>query len=150
PWLLGSMKLGRTWLKVERAIHHLIELRGEIARIESGPYELVEVRDGATGDRTWVLRADDAAQHLLGWSMYGVIVGDFVHNLRSALDHAVWGPGSAIARWSCCGRSCCLCESTTAHSMRAAPLRARILYVRSWCARSPFGNGRWGARSGTH
>src|SRR5215470_7381865 len=77
PWLSGSMKLGSTWLKVERATHHLIELRSEIARVESGPYELVEVRDEAT-------------EHLLGLSMYGVIIGDFVHNLRSALDHAVW------------------------------------------------------------
>jgi len=82
--------LAGTWLKVERATQHLIELRREIARIESGPYELVEVRDATTGDRTWILQADDAAQHLLGLSMYGVIVGDFVHNLRSALDHAVW------------------------------------------------------------
>jgi hypothetical protein len=84
------MKLAETWLKVERATRHIVELRHEIARIESGPYELVEIRDEASGDRTWVLHAKDAAQHLLGLSMYGVIIGDFVHNLRSALDHAVW------------------------------------------------------------
>jgi hypothetical protein len=84
------MKLGRTWLKVERAARHLIELRGQISRIEAAPFEVRETRDENNGDRVWVIDSKDNAEHLLGVSMYGVIAGDFVHNLRSALDHAVW------------------------------------------------------------
>lgn len=90
PWLTGSLKLGRTWLKVERAAHHLEELEQQIRRIESAPFKLAKTKDSSNGDRVWVMETTAIAEHLLGVSMYGVIIGDFVHNLRSALDHAVW------------------------------------------------------------
>lgn len=84
------MKLGRTWLKVERATQHLEYLERQIALIESAPFVVEERRDSENNDRIWVLDATDRSHHLLGVSMYGVIVGDVVHQLRSALDHAVW------------------------------------------------------------
>ena len=90
PWLAGSLKLGRTWLKVERAAQHLDELRGQIERIESAPFQIGETKDPTNGDRVWVMETTANAGHLLGVSMYGVIIGDFVHNLRSALDHTIW------------------------------------------------------------
>lgn len=84
------MKLGRTWLKVERAIQHLEHLERQIALIETAPFVVVERRDQDNNDRIWLLEESDRSRHLLGVSMYGVIVGDVVHQLRSALDHAVW------------------------------------------------------------
>jgi hypothetical protein len=90
PWLSGSLKLGRTWLKVERAAHHLDELGQLIERIENAPFKIAETKDPANGDRVWVMQSTANAEHLLGVSMYGVIIGDFVHNLRSALDHTIW------------------------------------------------------------
>jgi hypothetical protein len=90
PWLSGRLKLGRTWLKVERAAHHLDELQGQIERIESAPFQIAEAKDPTNGDRVWVMQTTANAEHLLGVSMYGVIIGDFVHNLRSSLDHAIW------------------------------------------------------------
>lgn len=90
PWLSGSLKLGRTWLKGERAAHHLDELGQQIGRIENAPFQIAETKDAANGDRVWVMETTASAEDLLGVSMYGVIIGDFVHNLRSALDHAIW------------------------------------------------------------
>ena len=90
PWLAGSMKLGRIWLKVERATRHLDELEGRIAPIEAAPFEIVEARDAMNGDRIWVIETKAAAEHLKDVSTYGVVVADFVHNLRSALDQTIY------------------------------------------------------------
>ncbi len=84
------MKLDRTWLKVERAVQHLEDLERRIALIEEGIFTVSEQPDPETNDRRWVLEGTDRSRHLLGVSMYGVIVGDVVHQLRSALDHVAW------------------------------------------------------------
>jgi hypothetical protein len=73
--------------KVERAREHLKTLYKEIdAFIESEPHEIVSEFDAETLTRIVRLRVlrepDETA--------WAVLLGDFLHNLRSALDHLVW------------------------------------------------------------
>jgi hypothetical protein len=73
--------------KVRRAREHLDALYAEIgAFIESEPHEIVSEFDAETLTRTFALRVlkepDETA--------WAVLLGDFVHNLRSALDHLIW------------------------------------------------------------
>jgi hypothetical protein len=77
------------WLKVDRAGHHLATLDQAIAAWNQDgtqPYALRTTDiDRATG---WAeIRLHESSPLPLGW---GVIVGDAVHNLRSALDHLAW------------------------------------------------------------
>lgn len=85
-----TYKLGRTWLKAERAIQHLEHLRRRISLIEGDVFSVPEERDESNGDRVWRLAPGQNANELMDVPMYGVIVGDVVHQLRSVLDHAVW------------------------------------------------------------
>jgi hypothetical protein len=72
--------------KVERAQEHLIALdaaTGEFFEVD--PYEIVGKFDPDTSEylfRVKVLREPPLR--------LGVILGDFIHDLRSALDHLVW------------------------------------------------------------
>jgi hypothetical protein len=72
--------------KLERAQEHLIALdaaTGEFFEVD--PYEIVGEFDSKTSEylfRVKVLREPPLR--------LGVIFGDFIHNLRSALDHLVW------------------------------------------------------------
>lgn len=74
------------WLKVKRAQKHMIEIRREALRyIETSPYEFVRVRqpDGKNRVR-YRVRITEQPDPMLA-----LIIGDFIHNLRSALDHMV-------------------------------------------------------------
>lgn len=76
------------WLKVKRAQHHMVEIR-RYARVyaDSKPYQVVPVRPQPKGyPDSWfctlqIVRQPDP--------MIALILGDFIHNLRSALDHMV-------------------------------------------------------------
>lgn len=78
------------WLKFQRAKEHLDALYTEVqAFIERNPYEVVyHFEASATGDvglhsaRIRVRESPPAR-----WSL---LVGDYVHNLRSALDYVIW------------------------------------------------------------
>ena len=85
-----TYKLGRTWLKVERAVQHLEHLRRRISLIEGGVFSVAEERDASNLDRLWRLVPGQSANDLKDVPMYGVIIGDVVHQLRSGLDHAAW------------------------------------------------------------
>lgn len=74
------------WLKVERSYHQLDALRTEMDRfLESHPY-------GVAGD------FNTETRRLVAYltirepcpGVWGVLIGEMVHNLRSALDHLVW------------------------------------------------------------
>ena len=75
------------WLKFKRATHHMVDIRREAKRYaDSHPYEIVRIREPkrqAKGIR-YRLRITEQPDPLIA-----VILGDFVHNLRSALDHVV-------------------------------------------------------------
>lgn len=85
-----TLKLDKTWLKVARADQHLDHLRQRISLIEADVFSIAEERDPRNDDRVWRMVPGAKASNLLDVSMYGVIVGDVIHQLRSALDHAVW------------------------------------------------------------
>ena len=71
-------------LKVERARQHLETLRHETRVFTEGePYRFVTERDPDTGDHVVRLRVSQPDIPL----RLGLIAGDAVHNLRSALDH---------------------------------------------------------------
>lgn len=73
-------------LKLERAKHHLESLNDEIdAFLKAHHCSLVENFDPDTGEKIWVV--SDITQPPVTLS---TIVGDTLHNLRSALDHLVW------------------------------------------------------------
>lgn len=76
------------WLKVKRAQHHMVELkRCARAYADSHPYEVVSVRRQPKGHPdTWFFSLQVTQQPD---PMIAVILGDFVHNLRSALDHII-------------------------------------------------------------
>ena len=76
------------WLKVKRAQHHMVEIK-RYARLyaDSHPYEVVPVRRQPKGHPdTWFFSTQITQQPD---PMIAVILGDFVHNLRSALDHII-------------------------------------------------------------
>jgi hypothetical protein len=75
--------------KIRRAIGHLNEFNAmEASWHAEGPHhvEVVDDPDGADRDR-WVYRA---VGRTLPAVDLGMVLGDAVHNLRSALDHLVW------------------------------------------------------------
>jgi hypothetical protein len=70
-------------LKVLRAGRGLKELNDEIVAFSgTAPYEFVAFADAKTGDNIVQLRVYREPP-----AMLGIIVGEIVHNLRSALDH---------------------------------------------------------------
>ena len=76
------------WLKVKRAQHHMVEIK-RYARsyANSHPYQVVPVYRQPKGHPdTWFYSLQITQQPD---PMLAVILGDFVHNLRSALDHIV-------------------------------------------------------------
>lgn len=88
--------------KIERGKEHLEALQSEIGSfLEGKPYSIVS--DFKSQPGYCVFRARVNATHPIRWSM---LIGDFVHNIRSALDHLVWalalsnrnGDESAILR----------------------------------------------------
>jgi hypothetical protein len=80
------MTLAGIMAKFERADAHLKALRAEIPVFFDGdPYGFGEYLDCEAGE--YGLRIEIRQPIPLMWS---VIVGDYVHNLRSALDHLAW------------------------------------------------------------
>lgn len=72
--------------KFERAKSHLEELRAKVNDfVEGESLKVFEEVDAASGDRLYRVKITDNPPPLLA-----VIVGDALHNLRSALDHLVW------------------------------------------------------------
>jgi len=73
--------------KVRRARAHLDALYKEIGGfIESEPHEIVSEFDSETITRTVHLRVLKEPDE----TTWALLLGDFVHNLRSALDHLIW------------------------------------------------------------
>jgi hypothetical protein len=86
------------WLKVGRAREHLKAFQAEFRDIEVNPYRLVGQYEGE-GSR-YVVRFSVLDEGRRIPRRFGLMVGDVVHNLRTALDHLAWqlaiigsGPG---------------------------------------------------------
>jgi hypothetical protein len=84
-------------LKLIRADHHLKELKREIERFtDEHPYEAIQV--GGTNRKRralkWKLHFTEQPNE-----MVAVIVGDIVHNIRSALDHLIVSHVPRKRRW---------------------------------------------------
>jgi len=80
---LAEERLALILVKVERAKQHLSEL--EIARqrfLDTEPYAFASKRDPQTGDTAVYMTRVEAPPVEIG-----LIAGDVIHNLRSALDH---------------------------------------------------------------
>lgn len=73
------------WLKVKRAQHHMVEIQRLLrAYEESHPYNLIPVGESKHDHkRLYRLVMDDPDPFIT------IILGEFIHNLRSALDHIV-------------------------------------------------------------
>ncbi len=85
------------WLKVDRARELLTQLRQEeAAYLAANPVDM-EVRVEARGDGSEIHRVV-AHVHQGPPVSWVPLVGDIVHNARSALDHAVWASASPALR----------------------------------------------------
>jgi hypothetical protein len=75
------------WLKVKRAQYHMVEIRRAVRDYSAmNPYEVVRIRQKQRYRNRWRYKLVFTEQPN---AMIAVMLGDFVHNLRSALDHAV-------------------------------------------------------------
>ena len=84
-------------LKLDRADHHLKELKAEIRRFtKKHAYEAVPVAGSNRKTRTlrYKLRFTEQPSEMLP-----VIVGDIIHNIRSALDHLIVANVPRVRRW---------------------------------------------------
>lgn len=76
--------------KLRRAEEHLKEFEVERKRwIESGPYAVLPYMNADQTKWTARLHRMDTAIKAER-DVWGLIIGDYIHNLRSALDHLVW------------------------------------------------------------
>ena len=70
-------------LKIRRAEKHYLELLSLFQRRK--PFRYFLETNCKTGERaTFAKRDDDVASNA------AIIIGDIIHNLRAALDHAYW------------------------------------------------------------
>lgn len=91
--------------KVARAMVHLKDLHYQaVAFVNAHPYDLVPEKDDKTGRLIGVARARGPEEPVP--VDFGILAGDFAHNLRSALNYLVWqlalppvgtGPGEDTA-----------------------------------------------------
>ncbi|RWP19278.1 MAG: hypothetical protein EOR00_09230 [Mesorhizobium sp.] len=82
-------------LKLERAKHHINDLNARInAFLAEEPFELVIIHDDHAGRRTHEIESKQAIP--CGLSL---IIGDAIHNLRSALDITLFGMIGATASY---------------------------------------------------
>ena len=73
-------------LKLDRAVEHLQRFEAEVAAwLESHPYRLVHDRDLQTGEKLLIVELTEPVP-----SGFATIIGDCLHNLRSALDNLVY------------------------------------------------------------
>jgi len=81
-----GLDLSGSTAKVARAKEHFESLQGELSEIQSqrNPYEAILDRKGKSSTYSLVLHAGNFNEPRLG-----IILGDLVHNLRSALDYIV-------------------------------------------------------------
>ena len=75
------------WLKVQRAEKHMVDINQEAMRYaESHPYSLERIRspdsENAIRGRFHIIKQPDP--------VIAIMFGDFIHNLRSALDYVVF------------------------------------------------------------
>ena len=79
-------QLQSAWLKIERAEEHAKALFSTIEGwLEDRPYKLSLDVDGGTGEQ--VCRIHIERMPPTEWS---VVIGEIIHGLRTALDHAVY------------------------------------------------------------
>lgn len=72
-------------LKIARAQKHFDELKSALAGFfETNPYAVICKTDSKTGQKTYFIKIEQSIPGEIG-----VVVGDVVHNLRSALDQIV-------------------------------------------------------------
>jgi hypothetical protein len=72
--------------RVERAKEHFQDLRSEFAAFrELDPYGISSYANPATGEYVHLARVSQEPP--VRW---GVVAGEIVHHLRSALDHLAW------------------------------------------------------------
>lgn len=89
---MRTKPLASALLKLGRAREHLSALDVALANFrESRPFHLVEEIDATTGEQLAYAVIDRAPPYHLALTL-----GDYVDNLRSALDHAIFGL-SAVA-----------------------------------------------------
>ena len=83
-----SISLEGCWAKVQRADMHLDFLHQRVKSFvdDGGPYDLQTQPDSKTGEITIYGEVTGEPPT----DEWGAIIGDVVHNLRSALDHLVW------------------------------------------------------------
>ena len=74
------------WLKVKRAQKHMVDINREVRRYaELQPYEFIRIREPDRNRRIqYRTRITQQPNPMLS-----LMIGDFVHNLRSALDHII-------------------------------------------------------------
>ncbi len=83
---MGSHPSDGPSVKNQRAKHHIYELDAEIqAFLQSDPYRIFSEEETDSGDKIW--RVNVRQQPPSRWS---AIIGDAIHNLRSALDLLVY------------------------------------------------------------
>jgi hypothetical protein len=93
--MLGK-ELADCWLKIGRAEEHSKTVSDEICDWENAkPYLLVKNRD-AKGSR-YNITVNFTIPYRDRWSL---IAGDCIHNLRSALDHLIYGVALSLAKVS--------------------------------------------------
>lgn len=90
--------LTSAYLKVERARKHLTELDLEVRRfVKNDPYRLALEPDPETGQAVVRFRTV-AGRPIRAPLSFGLIAGDVIHSLRSALDHVVYALAIAGGR----------------------------------------------------
>lgn len=94
--MLWSCELSRMFdsalLKVERAEKHISDLKIAFNEfIDTHPHYFHFYKEPETGSNVIEVAFDEAvSQDAITINDLAVIIGDVVHNLRSALDHATW------------------------------------------------------------
>lgn len=75
------------WLKFKRAQHHMVDIRREARRYaHAHPYRTVPIRQPQRYDNVHRYKLEITQQPD---PVIAIMLGDFIHNLRSALDHVV-------------------------------------------------------------
>lgn len=73
--------------KMRRALEHRQQLLGEIdVFVESDSHSIRSKKFGEGFQHSWYMTFDPRPD----WTKWGVLFGDMLHNLRSALDHLAW------------------------------------------------------------
>src|SRR6478672_4813867 len=92
-----SVDFSGAWRKVARAEKHRAELAVEVqAFLARKPFASRHAKEpGECGATVHHVYAVVREQPPAGWSP---IIGDVVHNLRSALDHALWASADPAER----------------------------------------------------